>query len=137
MELTEYEFTLSTGEKARYSYDKEGDLLEIIFRQAEASCAVELTESIVLRFDVDTSEPLSLSFIGFSHLVHPGEYDVRYFRLLADEWPEEIREKTSRMLRSAPLNEFLQVGMYTPPHTRQPVPLTALKRPPMLTQVTS
>jgi hypothetical protein len=67
MELTEYEFTLSTGEKARYSYDKDENLLEIIFRQAEASCAVELTESIILRFYLDTSEPLSLSFSGRLH----------------------------------------------------------------------
>ena len=38
--------------------------MEIIFRQTEATYAVELTESIVLRFDWETSEPLSLSFIS-------------------------------------------------------------------------
>jgi len=134
MKLTEFEATLSTGKKALYSNDEEGDLLEIIFRQAEATCAVGLTESIFLHFDFDTAEPLSLSLIGFSRLIQPAEYDVQYFRLLVDEWPEEVREKVMSMLRSAPLNEFLQVGGYTPPHTRDVIPLATLKRPQLLTQ---
>ena len=134
MKLTEFEATLSTGQKALYSYDEEGDLLEIIFRQAEATCAVELTESIVLRFDFDMAEPLSLGLIGFSRLIQPAEYEVQHFRLLADEWPEDVRDKVMSMLRSAPLNEFLQVGGYTPPHSREVIPLATLKRPQVLTQ---
>jgi len=61
--------------------------------QSEAEGAIELTESIILRFDLDTAEPLSLSFIGFSRLIQPTEYEALYFHLLADEWPEAVREK--------------------------------------------
>ena len=135
MKLTELESTLSTGKRVLYSYDEEGDLLEILFRQAEATCAVELTESIILRFDLDTSEPLSLSLIGFSRLMQPAEYDTQYFRLLIDEWPEQVREKVILMLRSAPLNEFMQIASYTPPHTRYAIPLAMVKRPRVLAQV--
>jgi YD repeat-containing protein len=85
------ESTLSTGKPVRYEYDPEGDLLEIVFRQAEATAAVELTESIILRFDLATSEPLSLSFIGFSRLVRPTKYGVQHFRLWADEWPDDLQ----------------------------------------------
>jgi YD repeat-containing protein len=104
------ESTLSTGKPVRYEYDPEGDLLEIVFRQAEATAAVELTESIILRFDLATSEPLSLSFIGFSRLVRPTKYGAQHFRLLADEWPDDLQGKVSEMLGSAPLNEFLEVS---------------------------
>jgi YD repeat-containing protein len=132
MKLTEIESTLSA--QVLYTYDEEGDLLEIVFRQGEATCAVELTDSIILRFDLDTSEPLSLSLISFSRLIQSADYDVQYFRLLTDEWPEELQEKVMLMLRSTPLNEFLQVGSYTPPHTRQVIPLATVKRPYLLAQ---
>ncbi|OIO88111.1 MAG: hypothetical protein AUK03_16820 [Anaerolineae bacterium CG2_30_64_16] len=117
-----------------YEYDPEGDLLEIVFRRAEATGAVELTESIILRFDLATSEPLSLSLIGFSRLIRPAKYGMQHFRLLADEWPDELREKVSAMLHSAPLNDFLQVGSYTPRRARRPIPLAAIKQPQALAQ---
>jgi len=132
MKLTDLESTLSA--QVLYTYDEEGDLLEIVFRQGEATCAVELTDSIILRFDLDTSEPLSLSLISFSRLIQSADYDVQHFRLLTDEWPEELQEKVMLMLRSTPLNEFLQVGSYTPPHTRQVIPLATVKRPYLLAQ---
>jgi len=73
MKLEKRNLTLNTGEKAIYEYDPESDLLEVIFREAEATCAIELTESIVLRFDWETNELLSLSFISLSGLVQPTE----------------------------------------------------------------
>jgi YD repeat-containing protein len=132
--MMELASTLSTGKPVRYEYDQEGDLLEIVFHRAEATCAVELTESIILRFDLATSEPLSLSFIGFSRLVRPAKYGTQHFRLLADEWPDDLREKVSAMLHSAPLNEFLQVGSYMSRRTRRPIPLAAVKQPQALAQ---
>ena len=134
MKLNEFESTLSTGQKVLYSYDEDSDLLEIIFRQAEATGAIELTESIILRFDLDTAEPLSLSFIAFSRLIQPTEYEAQYFHLLADEWPEAVREKVEQMLRSGPLNEFLQVAGYLAPHSRYSIPMAMVKRPHVLAQ---
>ena len=85
MKLEKREFTLNTDEKAFSEYDPQSDMLEIIFRQAEATCAVELTESIILRLDWETSEPLSLSFISISKLIQPSEYGEVHFQLLTDE----------------------------------------------------
>jgi len=132
MEQTSLESTLCSGEKVWYEYDQESDLLEVVFKAAEATAAIELTESIVLRFDWETAEPLSLSFISFSRLVQPAEYGENHFPLLADEWPDEAQEKVWAMLRAAPLNEFLQLGSYAPPHGRQTIPIAVVKRPAVL-----
>lgn len=127
-----FDLLLPDGEKVRYEYDQEGDILEIFFRPGEASAAIELTESIVLRFDWQTATPLSLSFISFSRLVQPAEHGENYFQLLADEWPEEASDKIWTMLATDPLKQFFQVGSYIPPHTRQTIPIAAVKQPRLL-----
>lgn len=129
MNLDRRELTLNTGKKVLYEYDPEGDLLEIIFRKAEATCAVELTESIILRFDWDTNEPLSLSFISISQLMQPKEYGEVHFQLLTDEWSDEVKHKVLKILREAPLSEFLALSSYAPAHTHQVIPLAAIKQP--------
>jgi hypothetical protein len=129
MKLERQELTLKTGKKVLYEYDPDGDILEIIFQQAEATSAVELTESIILRFSWETNQPLSLSFISISHLIQPSEYGEVHFQLLTDEWPVETKDKILTMLRQSPLNEFLSISSYTPAHTHQIIPLTTIKAP--------
>ena len=129
MELEKHTLTLSTGEQVWYEYDHEGDMLEIIFRSAEATCAIELTESIILRFDWETSEPLSLSIISISRLIQPTQYGEIHFQLLIEEWPEEAQDKVWAMLQSPPLTEFLVLGSYAPAHTHQIIPMTTIKPP--------
>lgn len=121
-----------SGEIARYEYDRNSDLLEIFFRDAEATCAVELTESIVLRFDWERNEPLSLSFLSFSKLQKPVEYGEPFFELLAEEWPQEAQEKIWAMLRKPPLNEILKLSSYVPAHTYRAIPMTSIQQTPML-----
>ncbi len=134
MELEQKELTLSTGKTVWYEYDRNSDLLEIIFRAAEASCAIELTESIVLRFDWETDEPLSLSFMSISKLLKPAEYGDVFFQLLTEEWTQEAQEKIWTMLRKPPLNEFLKLSSYVPAHTFQIIPMTSIKHAPALLQ---
>ncbi len=134
MKIETREFTVSTGEKVRFEYDRESDLLEIIFRTDEATCAVELTESIVLRFDWDTNEPLSLSVISLSKLLQSTEYGEVHFQLLTNEWPENIRDKIWKMLKASPLKEFLKLSSYIPAHTHQIIPTTTLKHTDVLSQ---
>ena len=121
-----------SGEIARYEYDRNSDLLEIFFRDTEATCAVELTESIVLRFDWERNEPLSLSFLSFSKLQKPVEYGEPFFELLAEEWPQEAQEKIWAMLRKPPLNEFLKLSSYVPAHTYRAIPMTSIQQTPAL-----
>jgi hypothetical protein len=134
MKLDKRELTLNTGEKAWYEYDQDSDMLEIIFRLGEATCAIELTESIILRFDWETNEPLSLSFISVSRLIQPTEYGEVHFQLLTDEWPDEVQDKIWKMLRMPPLTEFLKLSSYAPAHTHQIIPMTTVKQPLLLAQ---
>ncbi len=134
MKLEKREYILETGETVWYEYDREGDMLEIIFRPAKASCAVELTESIILRFDWAANEPLSLGFISISRLLQSNQYGEMHFQLLSDEWPEEDREKIWKMLRRSPLTEFLTLSSYMPAHTHQTIPVAAIKPSDLLTR---
>ncbi len=49
----------------RIEYDREGDVLEIFFAEG-AGRGLELTDEIVLRYDMQTGSPLSLIFLTFS-----------------------------------------------------------------------
>lgn len=134
MKIETRELILDTGEKVRSEYDRDSDLLEIIFRPAEATCAVELTESIILRFDWSANEPLSLSFISISKLLQPTEYGEMHFQLLTDEWPEDVHDKIWEMLRTSPLKEFLKLSGYVAAHAHQIIPTTTLKQVDVLSQ---
>ncbi len=114
MNLAKQVLYLSTGETVLSEYHPDGDLLEIIFRPGEATAAVELTESIILRFDWATDEPLSLGFISFSQLARPAEFGEVYFELLTAEWPDEVKTKVLMMLRRPPLTEFLALSSFAP-----------------------
>jgi hypothetical protein len=134
MQLEKRTITLSTGETAWYEYDRDSDVLEIIFRRAEATCAIELTESIILRFDWETNEPLSLSFISISRLVRPTRYGQIHFQLLIDEWPDEVQDKVWTMLRGTPVTEFLTLSSYAPAHTQHIIPMATIKPQHVATQ---
>jgi hypothetical protein len=127
MNLEKQVVTLSTGHTAWSEYDRDSDILEIIFRSDEATCAVELTESIILRFDWETAAPLSLSFISLSRLVQPTQYGQIHFQLLIDEWPAEVQDKVWTMLQTPPLTEFLTLSSYAPAHTEQLIPMATIK----------
>lgn len=98
------------------------------FHTREATAALELTESIILHFDWEHEEPLSLSFLGASKLIAPTEYGEPNYQLLVDEWPRQAEEKVGRMLRTSPLNEFLLLGSYAPAHTTQAIPVATINR---------
>jgi len=132
MKLETGNLTLSTGELAHFEYEPESDLLEIVFRQGEATYAVALTDSIILRFDWETAAPLSLSLVSVSKLMQPAEYGQMYFELSVDEWPEQSLEKIWSMLREPPLTDFLRLASYAPAHTYQVIPLATLKQSPLI-----
>jgi len=134
MNLEKKELKLDTGKTAWYEYDRDGDVLEIIFQPDEATGAVELTESIILRFDWETNEPLSLSIISFSRLLQANPYGEVHFQLLTDEWPDEVREKIWKMLQTTPLSEFLKLSGYSPAHTHQIIPMATIRQPYLMPQ---
>jgi len=132
LRLTRFDSILDNGQTVHYCYDEEGDILEIIFRKARATCAVELTESIILRFDLEKEEPLSLSFVSYSRLAQPTEVGPRSFRLKLDSMDDEVRQKVVRIITSSPVNQFLKVSSYTRPRARRSEPITYVERLPAL-----
>ncbi len=132
LRLTRFDSILDNGQTVHYCYDEEGDILEIIFRRARATCAVELTESIILRFDLEKEEPLSLSFISYSRLAQPTEVGPRSFRLKLDSMDDEVRQKVVRIITSSLVNQFLKVSSYTRPRARSSEPITYIERLPAL-----
>lgn len=129
MNLQKLSLPLTTNQTAWLEYDQDCDLLELFFQSAEATCAIELTESIILRFDWDSGEPLSLSFISISKLVQPSKFGPVHFQLLNEEWPDEVQDKVWNMLQRGPLNEVLTLSSYVPAHSRQIIPMAAIKQP--------
>lgn len=126
MRLERQLFTLSTGQKGWAEYDPEGDVLEITFQSAEATCAVELTESVILRLDYESGEPLSLSFISVSRLAQAPHYGAVRLPLLVEQWPDEIREKVYDALQRAPLTDLVAFSEHDPLHGELIVPLETL-----------
>ena len=129
MKLQKLSLPLIANQTAWLEYDQDSDLLELFFQSAEATCAIELTESIILRFDWDNCEPLSLSFISMSKLVQPSKFGPVHFQLLNEEWPDEVQDKVWSMLQRGPLNEVLTLSSYVPAHSHQVIPMAAIKQP--------
>lgn len=128
MRIEQGQIQLRLGQKAEYEYDLETDMLEVFFQNREATAALELTESIILRFDWEHDEPLSLSFMGASKLIASTEYGEPDYQLLVDAWPVQAEEKVWRMLRSSPVNEFLLLRSYAAAHTVQAIPVVTVNR---------
>ena len=127
--LVEHEFTLEGGRKVIFSYDKEGDILEIFFTQGKG-CGVDLTDNIVLRYDLESGEPPSLILISFSGLARRGEFGPLAFRLTGLEaLPPEIRQTVQRLLTTPPVSKFLKVISYVAPDGSAPIPLAYLEIP--------
>lgn len=125
------EIQIETGEIVRYEYDAEGDILEIILQHGSATCAVELTDSIILHFDWEGIRPLSLTMISFSRLVQPTQHGAAYFQLLVDEYDEETKQKVWQMLEESPLTTFLKVGSFAPANAQTTIPVARVASPMM------
>ena len=129
LEIKRVEIRLENGQKAQYEYDSEGDILEIIFQKGSATCAVELTDSIILHFDWQDNTPLSLTFISFSRLIQPTQHGAAYFQLLIDEYDDETREKVWQMLEATPLSSWFNVGGYAPANALRSIPVARVNYP--------
>jgi hypothetical protein len=117
------------GQTITYSYDKEGDILEIIFRGG-GGMGVDLTENIVLRFDRASGEALSLMLISFSKLIQPTKFGPSSFPLTAlDELPPAMQQTVLNILHAYPVNRFLTVsGLFLAPGGHL-LPIASLLQP--------
>jgi hypothetical protein len=129
--LVEYEETLEDGQRVLYHYDKEGDILEIFFQRG-GGCGIDLTDEIVLRYDLKTGNPLSLIFLCFSALMQSAEFGPLSFRLKLDEMPDDVRQTVLKIITTPPVSRFLKVLTYSPLPARRPVPIAYVEELPAL-----
>ncbi len=126
--LIERKVTLE-GRTITYSYDEEGDILEIFFRRG-GGVGIDLTDNIVLRYDRESGEALSLILISFSKLIQPTKFGPPSFRLTAlSELPPDMQQTILDILNSFPVNRFLKVsGLFLSPGGELQ-PITYLEKP--------
>ena len=129
LSLQETELTTSDGHRIHLAYEQVGDILEIVFDDVEATCAVELTDNIVLRFHRQQGRAAGLTILDFSVLASPTELGVRSFALIGlEDLPEDLREIVIRIITTPPVNHFLKVTTFYASATDQ-VPLTYVESP--------
>jgi hypothetical protein len=129
LRLHETELVAKDGQRICLAYEEMGDVLEIVFDNVEATCAIELTDNIVLRFHREQGRAAGLTILDFSILTSPTEFGVRSFALTGlNDLPEELRETAARIITTPPVNQFLKVTTFYASPAKQ-VPLTYVEGP--------
>ena len=101
---------LNTGQTVQVEYDRDGDILEVLFARSSGR-GVELSDEIVLRYEPTTKQPLSLIFIGFSHFLQPTAYGPESYRLTGlERLPADERAEILQILTTAPVDHYLHVS---------------------------
>jgi len=116
-----------------YTYDQEVDILYISFSPGEkATTAVELNENMVLRLNFDEKRAVGITLLDFSVLAQMTRLGPRQFPLSGlDELEPEWQEMVIEILTAPPVNQILQVSMYSASLT-QPVPIALVNPLPRL-----
>lgn len=116
--------TLSDGSSARLVYDREGDILDVFFGKNEPARGIQLTDQIVLRVDALMERVISLTILDYSLVTRETTYGRRSFPLThLDALPEGVRVKVSRLLTSAPVDQFLKLSHFHTSPTKY-IPIT-------------
>lgn len=127
--LQEAEITTEHGQKIHLAYDEVGDVLEVVFDRIEATCAVELTANILLRFHRQLGQAVGLTILDFSVLASRSELGPRSFALTGLETlPKDLREIVVQIITTAPVNHLLKISIFDS-FSAHPIPLTTIKDP--------
>jgi len=130
--LNEIDLISDDGHAIHFAYDKEGDILEIVFDNVKATCAIELTDEILLRFNLERGQAAGLTILDFSVLASPTEIGPRSFPLTGLEGlPDDLRQTVVKIITSPPVNQFLKVSCFYP-SPAESFPITYVERPPSL-----
>lgn len=125
--LVEHEILLGT-QSVTYSYDKESDVLEIFFQRG-GGLGIDIADNIVLRFNKETGQALSLILTSFSKLIQPTKYGPSSFPLTAlSELPTQMQEDILRILQTSPVNYVLKLSGLTLPNGKSQ-PITWFEKP--------
>jgi uncharacterized protein YuzE len=127
--LFEKDITLEDGSTALWSYDTEGDFLEIFFEKDPAAATIELADGIFLRLS-QRGKALSLGIVSATPLLQPGEFGPYLLRLDGlDELPSDLRQTVLHVITSPPVSYVLRVFSYlSSADAVAPVPVAGLER---------
>ena len=125
--LEEEEIVLPDGTTAVWSYDTEGDLLEIFFNNAPASATLELADGVFLRFDRQQQRPLSLGFVAASTFMNQTEFGPSLLSLTGlTKLPDSERQLILHLLQTSPLNLILHLYSFKPTTRARAIPVASL-----------
>jgi YD repeat-containing protein len=128
-ELQIYQVTTDKGRIVELEYDQEGDMLEIFFERGPASGALELADPLILRFNRETGQALSLSVLTFSQVIQPTELGPRSFQLDGlERLPIKLRKKVVNMITTPPVSHFLKIFAYYPQAEQPPIHISYIER---------
>jgi len=128
--LDEKRIALPDGTPALWSYDTEGDFLEIFFHEAPASATVELADGIFLRFDRKRGRPLSLGFAAVTPLTQQQEFGPPLLTLTGlGKLPVPEQKIVLKILQSPPVNTILKIYSFTPGARARAIPVASLEQP--------
>jgi hypothetical protein len=117
------------GQPVVISYDKEADILEIIFQKG-GGIGVDLTENITLRYNQDSRMALSVILTSLSLLTKPTPFGPPSFQLTAlKHLPPEMQKIVLDILNAAPVNHFLKISGLQLTPGGELYPITFLEQP--------
>jgi len=126
-EIREMDGHTPGGHAYHLSYERTGDIVEIVFPGVRADCAVELTDHILLRLNRDKGEAAGLTILGYSVLATPSDLGPRSFAMIGlGAMPEALRDVVTSILNRAPVNHFLKFTTYQTARAEN-IPLTFLE----------
>ena len=96
--------------KYSLSYDGDGDVLYVTFRQSERAVTQSLSPNIVLSYDRDRKRATGLTLIGFSEMI--GAATGQSLPVVLDhlaELRDDRRRMLLDMLRQPPVTDYLRI----------------------------
>ena len=96
--------------KVERFYDALGDILYLDFpKSRKINMGIEIADDIILRVDPDTLIPTKLVIHNYTKIVAENLEGRTDFEITLSAIPAKYRVAVLRALRSAPLNEFLEL----------------------------
>ncbi|MBL7063034.1 MAG: DUF2283 domain-containing protein [Anaerolineae bacterium] len=129
MSIQKIKVTFDDEQDVHLAYDEECDILEVVFKGIEANCAIELTDHVLLRFNLEQGRAAGLSVLDFSMLARSTEMGPPSFSITGlDDLPGDMRRTVLKIVTTPPVNRFLKVSCFTPSPSRH-IPITYVERP--------
>ena len=119
LNIRSIEITTSDNQVARIEYDPEGDILEVFIDSVQATTAVHLHDSIVLRLNQEEGRASGLIIVGYRILARPtavGPLSISLNNL--ENLPGDLHALVTEMVTTPPVSDLLKVTSYYPAQDR-------------------